>query len=71
MSMEFRLPLRMNIKTVIQVQNVERGMTLMEGKFCLGGHSNVSFPNWQSQPVSPVSLHAFYKAFKPVNAKLV
>jgi len=69
--MEFRLPLRMNIKTIIHVQNVERSTTLMEGKFCLGGPSNVPYPNWQSQPVSPVSLRASYKASKPVNAKLV
>jgi hypothetical protein len=61
----------MNIKTTIQVKNVDRGMTLMEGKFYLRGHSNVSYPNWQSQPVSPVSLQASYKASKPVNAKLV
>lgn len=69
--MEFRLPLRMNIKTKIHVQNVERDMTPMKGKFCLGGHSSVSYPNWQSQPVSPVSIQASYKASKPVNAKLV
>jgi hypothetical protein len=62
--MEFKLPLRMNIKTKIHVQNVE-------GKFCLCGHSSVSYPNWQSQPVSPVSIQASYKASKPVNAKLV
>jgi hypothetical protein len=69
--MEFRLPLRMNIKTIIRVQNVEHDVTLMEGKFCLGGHSSVLYPNWQSQPVSPVYLQASYKASKPVNAKLV
>ena len=46
-------------------------MTLMEAKFCLSGYSDVSYPNWHSQPVSPVSLQASYKASKPVNAKLV
>lgn len=56
----------MNTKTIIQVQNVERGMTLLEGNFCLSGHSDVSYPNWKSQPVSPVSLQASDKASKPV-----
>jgi len=31
--MEFRLPLRMSIKTKIHVQNVERDMTLMKVSF--------------------------------------
>ena len=61
----------MSLKTKIHVQNVKRDMTLMEGKFCLGGHSSVSYPNWQSQPVSPASIRASYKASKPINAQLV